>query len=331
MTSNWPLIIGALGLGGAGGYYYLQSKPSIGTQVIEKTKELGGSVDDRFKSLTAEKQAGNQNPGVMGALMKDTWTPFTLTNIEPHSRNTKIYHFSFPDDAKDKAAGGEVASALLVKSPEGDEEVKDDKGKPVIRPYTPISSPDETGSLTLMIKRYQDGKLTPFIASMQPGSQLLFKGPITKYQYQSNAFDRGLCIAGGAGITPMYQLISHSLRMKEDKTKWTLVFSNVSEDDILLRKDWDNLAQANPERLDVKYVIDKASKGWNGETGFITAPMISKFFPRKEGDNEKVMAFVCGPPPQVKSIAGPKDGPRQGELLGALKELGYVSEEVFKF
>ena len=79
---------------------------------------------------------------------------------------------------------------------------------------------------------YQDGKLTPFIASMQPGSQLLFKGPITKYQYQSNAFDRGLCIAGGAGITPMYQLISHSLRMKEDKTKWTLVFSNVSEDDI---------------------------------------------------------------------------------------------------
>ena len=40
---------------------------------------------------------------------------------------------SFPDDAKDKAAGGEVASALLVKSPEGDEEVKDDKGKPVIR------------------------------------------------------------------------------------------------------------------------------------------------------------------------------------------------------
>ena len=34
---------------------------------------------------------------------------------------------------------------------------------------------------------------------------------------------------------------------------------------LVLRKDWDNLAQANPERLDVKYVIDKASKGWNGE------------------------------------------------------------------
>lgn len=67
----------------------------------------------------------------------------------------------------------------------------------------------------------------------------------------------------------------------------------------------------------------------SGETGFVTASMISKLFTRQEG--QSVKAFVCGPPPQVKSIAGPKDGPRQGELLGALKELGYSSDEVFKF
>lgn len=67
---------------------------------------------------------------------------------------------------------------------------------------------------------------------MKLGSQLLFKGPIPKYQYKPNVFDRGLCIAGGAGITPIYQLISHSLGMPEDKTKWTLVFSNVTDDDI---------------------------------------------------------------------------------------------------
>ena len=66
----------------------------------------------------------------------------------------------------------------------------------------------------------------------------------------------------------------------------------------------------------------------SGEKGFITASMITKAFPR--GD-DKVMAFVCGPPGQVKAIAGPKDGPRQGELTGALKDLGFVQEEVFKF
>ncbi len=162
----------------------------------------------------------------------------------------------------------------------------------------------------------------------------------------------------------MYQLISHSLGIKDDKTKWTLVFSNVTEDDIceslpraiktelispVRRKEWDNLAKANHDRLEVKYVVDKASKNWKGlspllettstlyslsvpgETDCITAPMISKLFFRKEGGGDKVMAFVCGPPPQVKSIAGPKDGPRQGELLGALMDLRYASEEVFKF
>jgi cytochrome-b5 reductase len=68
---------------------------------------------------------------------------------------------------------------------------------------------------------------------MKPGeSQLLFKGPIPKYKYEPNTFDRGLCISGGSGITPMYQLISYSLGIPDDKTKWTLVFANVSEEDI---------------------------------------------------------------------------------------------------
>lgn len=37
---------------------------------------------------------------------------------------------------------------------------------------------------------------------------------------------------------------------------------------------------------------------------------------------------VTGPPPQVASVAGKKDGPRQGELGGILKELGYASDQV---
>lgn len=79
----------------------------------------------------------------------------------------------------------------------------------------------------------QDGKLTPYMSSLTPGqSHMLFKGPIPKFKYEANSFDRGLCIAGGSGITPMWQLITHSLDLPEDKTKWTLVFSNVTDKDI---------------------------------------------------------------------------------------------------
>lgn len=79
----------------------------------------------------------------------------------------------------------------------------------------------------------QDGLLTPYISAMVPGqSELLFKGPIPKFKYEPNQIDRGLCVSGGSGITPMYQLISYSLSLPDDKTKWTLLFSNVTEQDI---------------------------------------------------------------------------------------------------
>jgi NAD(P)H-flavin reductase len=80
---------------------------------------------------------------------------------------------------------------------------------------------------------HEDGLLTPYISAMTPGkSELLFKGPIPKFKYEPNQIDRGLCVSGGSGVTPMYQLITHSLSLPQDKTKWTLIFSNVTEQDI---------------------------------------------------------------------------------------------------
>ena len=40
---------------------------------------------------------------------------------------------------------------------------------------------------------------------------------------------------------------------------------------------------------------------------------------------------VIGPPGQMVSVCGKKDGMKQGELGGILKELGYSQDQVFKF
>jgi ferredoxin-NADP reductase len=52
-----------------------------------------------------------------------------------------------------------------------------------------------------------------------------------------------LQIAGGTGITPMLQVANEVLRNPDDKTEVSLIFGNVSEDDILLRKEIDKLAK----------------------------------------------------------------------------------------
>lgn len=49
-------------------------------------------------------------------------------------------------------------------------------------------------------------------------SALASQGPFPKFKYQPSALEQGIAIAGGSGITPMYQLISHSLGVRSFPT-----------------------------------------------------------------------------------------------------------------
>lgn len=50
-------------------------------------------------------------------------------------------------------------------------------------------------------------------------------------------------VAGGTGITPMLQVASALLQDPQEHTSISLVYANVTEDDILLRKDIDALSR----------------------------------------------------------------------------------------
>ncbi len=41
-----------------------------------------------------------------------------------------------------------------------------------------------------------------------------------------------LMIAGGTGLTPMYQIVKSSLKDPNDRTKLCLIYANIEEDDI---------------------------------------------------------------------------------------------------
>jgi ferredoxin-NADP reductase len=58
--------------------------------------------------------------------------------------------------------------------------------------------------------------------------------------------------------------LTHALSDKSNKTKFTLLFSNLTEKDILLREKVDALKKQHPDTFDVVYLIDKPEKGWNG-------------------------------------------------------------------
>jgi cytochrome-b5 reductase len=173
--------------------------------------------------------------------------------------------------------------------------------------------------------------MTPIIHNLKVGDTLEMKGPIPKYNWEKDQKANVGMIAGGTGITPMLQIIRRVFDGKstDKKTKISLIFANVTEGDILLKDELDKIAKEHPDHFKVTYVLDKAPENWKGPTGYVTKDVAKEHLPA--ADQQDTIIFVCGPPPMVNSLSGPKDKANQGELKGVLKELGYNESNVFKF
>ncbi|KAF8610543.1 NADH-cytochrome b5 reductase [Ceratobasidium sp. AG-I] len=258
---------------------------------------------------------------LIAALDAGEFRDFPLKEVVRYNHNTAKFVFELPAGS---ASLLPVASAIYVKGPD------DNDGKPVMRPYTPISAPHTPGELALVIKRYPDGKLSSHIHSMAVGQTLKIKGPIPKLAWLANQFSEVGMVAGGSGITPIFQVLQHSLAQQDETTKFKLIFGNVTPADILIRDELDDMAAASNGRFEVMHIISRPDDSWTGAKGRIDAKVIKNFLPGPELGS-KVMVFVCGPPGQVAAVSGPKDGLAQGELGGALKDLGYIKEQVYKF
>ncbi|KAJ1967316.1 hypothetical protein IWQ62_001940 [Dispira parvispora] len=311
-SSGMTPVLAAAVLGGMGWYYY--------TNNLKK-----GEVKDALAQV-------NQSALTKKALNPDAFVSFELKEIHPVSHDTQLYRFALPES--DMELGLHVASCILTKYV-SEELNKEGKPKVVVRPYTPVSEENTRGHFDLVIKRYENGNMSKHIASLKPGDKLDVKGPIPKYAYKPNLHEALGLIAGGTGITPMYQIIRKVLNDPEDKTKISLLFANVSEKDILLRDELETLAKQHPDRFSVYYTVDKALKGWSFGEGYITPKMVQDHIPVSKPSADgvpKVKIMVCGPPGMMKLVSGPKANMKeQGPLTGILKELGYTEDDVFKF
>lgn len=172
--------------------------------------------------------------------------------------------------------------------------------------------------------------MSEHLHALSPGETLSFKGPIPKYPWQANKHSHITLIAGGTGITPMYQLARAIFQNPSDNTKVSLVFGNLTKDDILLKPEFDAIEKEYPARFKTFYMLDKAPEGWEHGTGHVSKELLKEVLPDPKSENIKI--FVCGPPGLCKAVSGGKTSPQdQGELCGMLKELGYAKEQVFKF
>lgn len=249
---------------------------------------------------------------------------FPLINVYDESHNTKVFRFALPQ--ADMPLNLEIASCITFKYTDKD-------GKDVVRPYTPISRSEQLGYFEVIVKKYQGSKMGTHLFSMKKGDTIEAKGPWVKIPLKANQYKTIGMIAGGTGITPMYQVARNLLRAPKNNTEISLIYANSRKEDVLLGNEINELMETYP-RFSPYFVLSKAPSDWMGGVGHVNREMIKSLMPPPNRAGDAII-LVCGPPPFMAAISGDKDftksPPAQGELKGIMKELGYMPKMVFKF
>ncbi|KAL0702076.1 hypothetical protein Bca4012_058198 [Brassica carinata] len=250
--------------------------------------------------------------------------------IEKTSISHDVRRFRFALPSEDQQLGLPVGKHIFLCATIND--------KLCLRAYTPTSTVDAVGYIDLVIKVYfknvhprfpNGGLMSQHLDSLPIGAVLDIKGPLGHIEYQGRGnfmvngkpkFATKLAmLAGGTGITPIYQVIQSILSDPEDETEMFVVYANRTEDDILVREELEEWASKFKDRLKIWYVVEIAKEGWKYSTGFITEAVLREHVP--EGSEGESLALACGPPPMIQFALQPN-----------LEKMGYnVKEDLLIF
>ncbi|PSR75505.1 hypothetical protein BD289DRAFT_457169 [Coniella lustricola] len=288
---------------------------------------VGGAIISKLLMSNNSSSPAAEGKKVFGR-PGPVFTSLALQSSENVNQNVKRLRFALPN-GKD-VSGLPLTSALLTcHIPQG-------SYLPVLRPYTPVSPSDQAGTVDFLIKRYPNGKASTHMHSLSPGDKLLFAVVIPGYKWTANKHDSVTLVAGGAGITPCYQLLRGILQNPVDKTRVRLVFGVNSMAEALLRDEFEQMEQTyGTDRFRAVFAVAdgegveeaESASGGMFRKGFVTEDMLKQVAAPASEANTKIM--VCGPPPMEDALLGKKGWGGRGE--GILARLGYKKEQIHQF
>ncbi|NIM45293.1 MAG: hypothetical protein GTO54_06630, partial [Nitrososphaeria archaeon] len=133
------------------------------------------------------------------------------------------------------------------------------------------------------------------LEALKTGDWAMIDAPYGKFTFEGEYEKIGL-LSGGIGITPLRSICKYCTDMKLD-TKIALLYGNLTEKDIVFRKELAEMQERN-RNLKIVYTLDEPTEGWTGYKGYVDIDMVKKEIP----DYLDRVFYTCGPPGMIKAM-----------------------------
>lgn len=179
------------------------------------------------------------------------------------------------------------------------------------RSFSISSSPNEKKYIEFTCKAVPNGLVSVYTVNyLKVGKKLKITGPMGRFIFNEKKTKKNLVfLAGGCGISPIMSILRY-INKNKIKVNATLIYSNKTEDEILWRKDIEEISKKNKN---IKHVFTLTQQQWKGRTGRIDKELVENTV-KKIKDTD---FYMVGPPPFVE------------EMEKIIRELG-VNEDSIK-
>lgn len=145
-------------------------------------------------------------------------------------------------------------------------------------------------------KRDRGSEFSRRLWALQPGQDLLMKGPMGKCVLKKD-FTRIGFLVGGIGITPVIAMIE-TIIGRQIPAEVKLLYSNLRENDIPYKKELDHWQRENPW-LDIVYtVVEEKPRDPAIQFGLMDQDFVARHLP----DIRERTIFLLGPPGMVQAM-----------------------------
>ena len=198
-----------------------------------------------------------------------------IISVEPVTHDVKRFTIQKPEDYKFTPG---QATEVSINTPA----LKNEK-----RPFT-FTSLNDNEHLEFTIKIYDSHNgVTKELGKLKHGDELIIRDVWGAIEYKGE----GVFIAGGAGITPFIAIL-RQLYTENKIASNKLIFTNKTESDIILKKEFDKILGKNF----INTLTDEKKEGYENR-------MIDAAYLKEKIDHFTQHFYVCGPPPFVKAIS----------------------------